>query len=210
MKIGIIVDTEVEAAAFIETLGEPNAKVPGVASGFSFCSWDMKYSPISIYLTASGIGSIEAANATQHLIDLCNVDKIYSCGYATRYSNKCPARKFCYLNTVYYYDDVYNVPMGIEPDQEIIIHENDKPVSVTCASDRLFIDKERFLSHSGLNFGLVDIYDTNVAGVVRTCNRNKIPVSCAKYLSTRENWLKEAQVSSKFLAQMVKDTIFKT
>ena len=204
MQLGIIADSNLEALAFNQAFGKPSASFG--ASGFTVSRWDMEYSPHKIFLVVGEYGSVDAAICTQYLIDRCSITKALNVGFAYNVPDKQLSSKFGVITCSYYRDAKYHVPTGVSPDEEAVDYRKSGLTKLICASDELVatVDEEIV---SSISLKSIDVYDAGSAAVMLTCNRNRIPVSCLKYITSPEKWLEEAGGLSMELAEKVREMI---
>lgn len=140
-----------------------------------------------LYALRCGVGEIYAASATQYLIDKYRVAAILNYGVVGGCTNDLRSGEPCVVAKVvhYQYDlfDVDNVPAGryMEyPDRlipvppalaELVSAELRR---VVCASGDKFIGDAAEKSWLHNEFG-ADVCDMEAAGILLTCDRNRVP-----------------------------------
>lgn len=199
-SIGIIVATEEEKRAFLNMFDEPDY-IHGRVPGYEIFTW-LKVGNCRIHLLCSGYGEIAAAAATQYLIGAYAIDRIINYGaVGGLHEDNFMQRVGIVKKVVHYGFDLSTIgyPIGKYPGQEDLFISStedalpregliDLPEFV-CASADKFLDpgipkrkiREKFSA---------DICDMESAGVVITCNRNNIPCSLIKAISSGadESW----------------------
>ena len=151
-----------------------------------------------LYVISCGAGQIAAAAGTQLLIDRFAVDIIVNFGVVGGLTPKMTVVKTCIVESVIHYDfdtsAVDNCEVGrylSYPDVKIPLNPQliklalkIKPdlEKVVCASGDKFLttQKEKEFLHQTFN---ADIVEMEAAGIVLTCDRNKIPCISIKTVS---------------------------
>ena len=193
MKIGIIVASKKEREPFFEVFGSPDMHHIGLNS-YDVSLWRVN-SERFIYLILSGVGEIAAAASTQYLIDNFGVDRVINYGVAGGLSEDRPALEIGIVEKVVHYGfdatpetnykvgeypkmGLYHTPLlPAIPDTAT----RDLPKYV-CASADIVVPRgepKRKL-HREYN---ADICEMEAAGILFTCNRNKIPCTMIKAIS---------------------------
>ena len=145
-----------------------------------------------------GVGEISAASGTQFLISEYKVDLVVNFGVVGGLTETMSKTKICIVDKVVHYDfdtslvddtkvgqylqypDIY-IPTTAEL-IEIAIKINPQLVPVVCASGDKFIADEQKKRQLHEQFG-AEICEMESAGIVLTCNRNKIPCILIKVVS---------------------------
>lgn len=190
-NIGMIVAVEIEAV--LNKYGEPSElKYPG------FKIYEYKIEDKNLYVIHSGAGEIAAAMATQFLISQLQVEFIVNFGVVGGLTEEMSLARTCVVESVVHYDfdttdaddtevgrylqypSVY-IPTTKEVlDKALIIEPELK--SVICASADKFIGSEEKKRELHNRFK-ADICEMEAAGIVLTCNRNKVPCLLIKTVS---------------------------
>ena len=192
MKIGIIVANEYEQKAFWDVFGIPVMRNLGNGT-YDVAQWKLR--DRFIYLILSGIGEIAAASATQYLIDTFAVDKVINYGVAGSLSEEHQERKVGIVTSVVHYDfdatfgTKYRVGEYQEQGLFLKPQENAIPTAYTkhlnhfiCASADKLVGGGEPKRRLNREFG-ADICEMEAAGVLITCNRNRIPCTIIKAVS---------------------------
>lgn len=145
-----------------------------------------------------GVGEIAAASGTQFLISEYHVDLIVNFGVVGGLTEKMTTTKACIVEKIVHYDFdtslVDNTVVGrynqypdiyIPTTPELVkfaVEKNPQLVSVICASGDKFIADEQAKRKLNEQFG-ADICEMEAAGIVLTCNRNKVPCILIKIVS---------------------------
>lgn len=197
MKIGIIVASDKERKPFFEVFGSPDMYHVGL-NAYEVSMWRIN-SEKFIYLILSGIGEIAAATSAQYLIDNFNVDRIINYGVAGGLTEHQPVMTLGIVERVVHYGfdatpstnyrvgeypklGLYHSPyLDAVPDSAV----QDLPKFI-CASADIVVDsgepKRRLYREYRAN-----ICEMEAAGIVLTCNRNKIPCTMIKAVSDGVN-----------------------
>lgn len=195
--IGIIVAIEEEKQAFLEVFGEPDIIYDDMPS-YEVSTW-LNMGHCRIYLLCSGYGEIAAAAATQYLIDEYRVDCIINYGSAGGLCEDYSAHKVGFVKKIVHYGfdlSVGEYPVGRYPNQESLFispreealpwKDLDAPLVFTCASADKFVGPGEPKRKLRKEFW-ADVCDMESAGIVITCNRNRIPCSFIKAVSDGVN-----------------------
>lgn len=191
-NIGMIVAVEIEAV--LNKYGVPIKKLE--FTGYSVCQY--KLGENNLFVIHSGAGEIAAAMTTQFLISQFRVDIIVNFGVVGGLTNEMSLERTCIVESVVHYDfdtseaDGCNIGRYMEypsvyiPTTKEIV---DKVIErepflrkVICASGDKFIARKekREELHDIFN---ADICEMEAAGIVLTCNKNKIPCLLIKTVS---------------------------
>lgn len=190
-NIGMIVAVEIEAV--LNKYGKPSElKYPG------FKIYEYKIEDKNLYVIHSGAGEIAAAMATQFLISQLQVEFIVNFGVVGGLTEEMSLARTCVVESVVHYDfdttdaddteigrylqypSVY-IPTTKEVLEKALIIESDlKPV--ICASADKFVGSEEKKRELHNRFK-ADICEMEAAGIVLTCNRNKVPCLLIKTVS---------------------------
>ncbi|MDD6795236.1 MAG: 5'-methylthioadenosine/S-adenosylhomocysteine nucleosidase [Clostridiaceae bacterium] len=195
-NIGMIVAVEIDAA--LNELGTTieESKYKG------YSVYKCMIGENNLFIVHSGAGEIAAAMTTQFLISQFNVDIIVNFGVVGGLTQKMKLAKTCIVENVVHYDfdtsEADNCEVGrylnyptvyIPTTKEIL----DKALKiepslrkVICASgDKFIADKGRKEQlHKLFN---ADICEMEAAGIVLTCNKNKVPCLLIKTVSDSIN-----------------------
>ncbi len=191
-RVGIVV--AIEMSAIFEMYG--NCKEIENSAGFKL--FLVERDNYSIYIAQSGMGECAASAACQFLISKCNVSMIINFGVVGGLTMDMKQLKVCLVERVvhYKYDCSEFLPMVvgqvdgydsifIKTNENLVKHAltlNDELALVTCCSGDKFIGtaEEKTYLH---NTFAGDICDMESAGIVLTCNTNKIPCILFKAVS---------------------------
>lgn len=191
-NIGMIVAVEIEAV--LNKYGVPIKKLE--FAGYSV--YQYKLGENNLFVMHCGAGEIAAAMATQFLISQFGVNFIVNFGVAGGLTHEMALAKTCIVESVVHYDfdtsEADGCDVGryleypsvyISTTKEIVnkaIEIEPMLRKVICASGDKFIarkEKKEKL-HSIFN---ADICEMEAAGIVLTCNKNKIPCLLIKTVS---------------------------
>lgn len=190
-NIGMIVAVEIEAV--LNKYGKPiELEYPG------YKVYEYKIEDKNLFVIHSGAGEIAAAMATQFLISQLQVEFIVNFGVVGGLTEEMSLAKTCIVESVIHYDfdtseaddceigryDEY--PSSYIPttkeilDRALTINPDLKPV--ICASADKFVGREEKKKDLHNRFN-ADICEMEAAGIVLTCNRNKVPCLLIKTVS---------------------------
>lgn len=191
-NIGMVVAVEMEAV--LNKYGTPIRELE--FSGYTV--YQYKLGERTLFVIHSGAGQIAAATATQFLISQFNVDLIVNFGIVGGLSKEMALIRTCIVESVVHYDRDISQADGsavgqypiypsvyIPTTEEIVDKALDLEPSLTrviCASG------DKFIAHQGEKEALhktysADICEMEAAGIVLTCNKNKIPCLLIKTVS---------------------------
>jgi len=191
-NIGMVVAVEIEAA--LNKYGVPIKKLEFVG----YTVYQYKLHENNLFLIHSGAGEILAAMATQFLISQFNVDFIVNFGVVGGLTHEMSLTRTCIVERVVHYDFDTSESDGCEVGRylsypSIYISTTKEVVEkaleieptlkkVVCASaDKFIATKEKKEElHKAFN---ADICEMEAAGIVLTCNKNKIPCLLIKTVS---------------------------
>ncbi|MCQ2740963.1 MAG: hypothetical protein MJ210_02465 [Alphaproteobacteria bacterium] len=191
-RVGIVVAIEMNAV--FEKYG--NCKEIENSSGFKL--FLVERDNYLIYIAQSGMGECAAAAACQFLISKCNVSMIINFGVVGGLTSKMKQLKVCLVEKVvhYKYDCSEFLPMAIgqvdgynsiyiKTTENLVkqaLNLNNDLTLVTCCSGDKFIStaEEKTYLHNTFNG---DICDMESAGIVLTCDTNKVPCILFKAVS---------------------------
>lgn len=191
-NIGMVVAVEIEAILNKYGIPVQELEFPG------YTVYQYKLGERNLFVVHSGAGQIAAAAATQFLISQFNVDLIVNFGIVGGLTEEMALVKTCIVESVVHYDRDISQADGsgvgqypgypsvyIPTTGEIVDKVMDVEPSLTkviCASGDKFIaypgEKERL--HKTYN---ADICEMEAAGIVVTCNKNKLPCLLVKTVS---------------------------
>lgn len=190
-NIGMIVAVEIEAV--LNKYGKPTElEYPG------FKIYQYEIEDKNLYVIHSGAGEIAAAMATQFLISQLQVEFIVNFGVVGGLTEEMSLARTCIVESVVHYDfdttDADDTEIGryleyptvyIPTTKEILekaikIESDLKPV--ICASADKFVGSEEKKRDLHNRFK-ADICEMEAAGIVLTCNRNKVPCLLIKTVS---------------------------
>ena len=190
-NIGMIVAVEIEAV--LNKYGEPiELEYPG------YKVYEYKIQDKNLFVIHSGAGEIAAAMATQFLISQLQVEFIVNFGVVGGLTEEMALARTCIVESVIHYDfdtseaddceigryDEY--PSSYIPstkeilERALTIDPGLKPV--ICASADKFVGSEEKKKDLHNRFN-ADICEMEAAGIVLTCNRNKVPCLLIKTVS---------------------------
>lgn len=192
-KIGMLVAVELDAVLQkFGTLLEPIHM-----EGFDVYEYQME--DAHIYVLPSGAGEIPAAAGTQLLISVFQVDVIINFGVVGGLTKEMKLARTCVVEKVVHYDydtsavdecepgrymdeypDVY-IPTTKSLVEKALVVEP-KLKKVICASGDKFI-ADRSKKEQLHQQYQADICEMEAAGIVLTCNRNKVPCLLIKTVS---------------------------
>ena len=191
-RVGLVV--AIEMNAIFERYG--NCKEIGSSAGFKL--FLVERDNYSIYIAQSGMGECAAAAACQFLISKCNVSMIINFGVVGGLTPEMKQLKVCLVEKVvhYKYDCTEFLPMVlgqvdgydsifIKTNENLVKHASmleDALTLVTCCSGDKFIGtaEEKTYLHETFKG---DICDMESAGIVLTCDTNKVPCILFKAVS---------------------------
>ena len=193
MKIGIIVASEKERRPFFEVFGQPDMRHIGL-NAYDVSLWKIN-SEKYVYLILGGVGEISSASSTQYLIDNFQVDKIINYGVVGGLTEECSAMKIGVVEKVVHYGfDISfgsNFKVGEYPKlgmfhAPILPAIPDSTIAdfpkFTCASADIIVAGGEPKRRLRREFN-ADICEMEAAGIVLTCNRNRIPCTLIKAVS---------------------------
>lgn len=191
-RVGIVV--AIEMNSIFERYG--NCREIGTTAGFRL--FLVERDNYSIFIAQSGMGECAAAAACQYLISKCNVSLIINFGVVGGLTEEMKQLKVCLVEKVvhYKYDCSEFLPMvtgQVEGYDSTFIKTNENLVKqalaldgslslVTCCSGDKFIgtaEEKTYLHHTFCG----DICDMESAGIVLTCDTNKVPCILFKAVS---------------------------
>ena len=191
-RVGIVV--AIEMNAIFEMYG--NCKELESFCGFKV--FLVERDNYSIYIVQSGMGECAAAAACQFLITKYKISMIINFGVVGGLTTDMKKLKVCLVDKVvhYKYDCSEFLPMTVgqvDGYDSIYIRTNENLVKyagmlnnslnlVTCCSGDKFIGTAEEKTHLHNTFG-GDICDMESAGIVLTCNTNKVPCVLFKAVS---------------------------
>lgn len=137
----------------------------------------------NIYVIFSKIGLVNAAIATQYLIDQFEVEQIWNYGAVggslnTNLHDVIIPKKF-------YYHDVITpwYKRGQTPnEEEFYLNSFKKTSEFNIASGQSFVGNEEYIKKINLHFK-VDLFDMESCAIAQVCHRNNIPFYCIKAIS---------------------------
>lgn len=164
--------------------------------GFSVYQYEIEDK--NLYVIHSGAGEIAATMATQFLISQLQVEFIVNFGVVGGLTEEMALARTCIVESVVHYDfdtseadgtdvgryleyptvyipttkEILDKALTIEPDLK----------SVICASADKFVGSEK-KKRALHNIFKADICEMEAAGIVLTCNRNKVPCLLIKTVS---------------------------
>lgn len=190
-KIGMIV--AVETAAIFKRY--PDIKQLESPKGFEvFYHED---DDIGLYIMHSGMGTINAAAGTQHLIDKYNIDVIVDFGVVGGLTDAMKVQRIAVVEKIVHYrydaSEFMDLKVGQVPDHDLYIYTDKKLVDevikrepsiakVTIASGDKFVSKaeDKKYLHDTFN---ADVCDMEAIGIALTCEANNVPCLLIKAVS---------------------------
>lgn len=192
-KIGMIVAVEIQSV--LDKYGA-HLTVEKEVAGYKVLEYQTEQ--YKLIIVNCGAGEIAAASGTQFLISEYNVDLVVNFGVVGGLTEAMSTTKVCIVEQVVHYDfdtsSVDNVEVGrylqypdiyIPTTPELIekaMNLYPQLVPVVCASGDKFIADEDMRRQINKQFD-ADICEMEAAGIVLTCNRNKIPCLLIKIVS---------------------------
>lgn len=191
-KIGMLVAVEIQAVLDSYDSRLKEIEIPGYRV-YEFT--DENYELIIVH---SGAGEIYAAAAAQLLISQFHVDMIVNFGVVGGLTDAMSTTRVCIVEKVVHYDMDSSAADGTEigryaeyPDiyipadtallkKAMALHP--ELVPVVCASADKFVASPEKKRELHLKFG-ADICEMEAAGILITCNRNRIPCMLIKIVS---------------------------
>ena len=192
-KIGLVV--AVELAALRRRYGAPEETICLPACEI------LKYSlyGCELFVLQSGAGEIAAAAATQTLICRYAVDAILNFGVVGGLTEEISQHRTCVVRSVVHYQmDTSQADADMEPGRYLeyptvfipadrrlrrfALEQNPALREVVCASGDRFVGDpaEKEMLHRRFQ---ADICDMEAAGILLTCNRNRVPCLLLKMVS---------------------------
>lgn len=191
-NVGIVVAIEMNAVF------EMYGKVRELESSAGFRLFTVDRGNYTLYIAQSGMGECAAAAACQFLISKCGVSMIINFGVVGGLTENMKQLKVCLVDKVvhYKYDCSEFLPMAvgqvdgygsvyIRTSENLVKHAlmlDDDLSLVTCCSGDKFIGTAEEKSYLHETFG-GDICDMESAGIVLTCDTNKVPCILFKAVS---------------------------
>ena len=192
-KIGMIVAVEIQSV--LDKYGA-QLTVEKEISGYKVLEYQTEQ--YKLIIVNCGAGEIAVASGTQFLISEYHVDMVINFGVVGGLTEAMSTTKVCIVERIVHYDfdtsSVDNVEVGrylqypdiyIPTTPELIekaMKLYPQLVSVVCASGDKFIADEELKRQINKQFH-ADICEMEAAGIVLTCNRNKIPCILIKIVS---------------------------
>lgn len=190
-KIGMIV--AVETAAIFKRY--PNMQTLEAPKGFEV--FLQKDENIELYIMHCGMGIINAAAGTQHLIDKYNIDIIVDFGVVGGLTEAMKVQRVVIVEKIVHYrydaSEFMDVKVGQVPDHDLYIYTEKNLVAevvkrdpsiakVTIASGDKFVSKaeDKKYIHDTFN---ADVCDMEAAGIALTCEVNDVPCLLIKAVS---------------------------
>lgn len=185
-KFGMVVAIQRELKSALDKLGVVAKKIED--TGYTTLVYE--YPNYTLYVVNSGAGEISASSATQYLITKHNVDIIVNFGVVGGLCESMQSSDLCVVDSVVHYDYDISATDNVETGRYLeypstLIPLNHKLIDtalnisptlnrVICASgDKFIADADKKLElHTRYN---AKICDMESAGIVITCDRNKVP-----------------------------------
>ena len=191
-RVGMVVAIEMNA------IFERYKNCKEIETGAGFKLFLVEQDNFMLYIAQSGMGECAAAAACQFLISKCNVSTIINFGVVGGLTEDMKQLKVCLVDKVvhYKYDCTEFLPMvvgQVDGYDSIYIKTNETLVKhalalddtlslVTCCSGDKFIGTAEEKTYLHQTFG-GDICDMESAGIVTTCDINKVPCILFKAVS---------------------------
>ena len=191
-RIGLMVAVESEVVT--EAYGKP--KTTEQVGSFVIDTYKRGFNVI--YLLHSGVGEIAAAAAAQLLISVYHVDLIFNVGVVGGLTEEMALGKLGLVKSVVHYamdvSAIDGLKVGqyseypdiyIPADQALFdkaLAVSDDLIPAVCASADRFVSGKEDKAYLRETFG-ADICDMESAGILLTCNRNKVPCVMLKAVS---------------------------
>ncbi|MCQ2405564.1 MAG: QueT transporter family protein [Clostridia bacterium] len=191
-RVGMVVAIEMGA------IFERYKNCKEIETGAGFKLFLIEQDRFSLYVAQSGMGECAAAAACQFLISKCNVSTIINFGVVGGLTEEMKQLKVCLVDKVvhYKYDCTEFLPMVvgqvdgydsiyIKTNETLVKHAlvlDDSLSLVTCCSGDKFIGTAEEKTYLHETFG-GDICDMESAGIVTTCDINKVPCILFKAVS---------------------------
>lgn len=151
-----------------------------------------------VYVLQTGMGEIAAAAGTQFLISKCGVSVIVNFGVVGGLTPDMKKRKLCLVDRVVHYkydcsEFMDLVPGQVDGHDSVYLETSDNlrrrvlsvidcmPSAVCCSGDK-FVGTEAEKRHLHERFG-GDVCDMESAGIVLTCEINRVPCVLIKAVS---------------------------
>ena len=192
-NIGMVVAVEMDAV--LSRYGAPSEKRR--VAGFEVYTYTG--ADYTIYALNSGAGEIAAAAATQTLICRYAVDAILNFGVVGGLTEEISQHRTCVVRSVVHYQmDTSQADADMEPGRYLeyptvfipadrrlrrfALEQNPALREVVCASGDRFVGDpaEKEMLHRRFQ---ADICDMEAAGILLTCNRNRVPCLLLKMVS---------------------------
>lgn len=191
-KVGMLVAIEIDAV--LKQFGK--SQEPITVTGYKIYKYNLENA--ELFVIHSGAGEIAAASATQLLISVFNVEVLINFGVVGGLTPEMSLARTCIVEKVVHYDfdtsDFDHCEVGRYMDYpDIFIPTTPEIIAkalileptlkrVICASGDKFIGSKEKKQNLHNKFK-ADICEMEAAGVVLTCNRNKIPCLLIKTVS---------------------------
>lgn len=191
-RIGMVIAVEIESV--LKRFGAPIKETLFTA----YSVYEYKLGSHTLLVINSGAGQIAATMATQFLITEFDVDLIVNFGIVGGLTPEMEVNRTCIVESVVHYDFdtsyISNDEVGryleypdiyIPATKELVdkaININPTLKKVICASGDKFIGEGREKEKLNKLFK-ADICEMEAAGIVLTCNKNKVPCILIKSVS---------------------------
>lgn len=191
-NIGMVVAVEIDAA--LSEFGVPVQELKFV--GYSV--YQYKLGEGNLFVIHSGAGEIAAAMTTQFLISQFNVDLIVNFGVVGGLTPEMSLSRTCVVESIVHYDfdtsevddceagrylDYSSTHISTTPEiVDLVVKIDPSLKKVICASGDKFIGKKERKEELH-NTYKADICEMEAAGIVLTCNKNKVPCLFIKTVS---------------------------
>ena len=160
--------------------------------------FEVKDEKIELFICHSGMGTINAAAATQLLVDRCNVDVIVDFGVVGGLTEEMKVHKAVVIDRVVHYrydvSEFMDLKIGQLPEHDDIYVYTDKKLveevikhdssiaKATIASGDKFVAKAEDKKYIHETFN-ADVCDMEAIGIALTCEANNIPCLLIKAVS---------------------------
>ena len=205
-KIGMVVALEKELTAFLK---EQTVEIKEEKSG-AFHVLEFKIGECDVVCVKSGVGEIFAAAATQYLISVYNPEAIINFGICGKLGMGLSLLQTVVVDSVVHYQfdlsAIDRVEVGRYPDYETpfipapefpkktVLALDGSLKAVVCASGDKFIADEEDKRALSEKYG-AEICEMECAGVLLTCNRNRVPCVVVKTVSDDASAMDYAEFS---------------
>ena len=206
MKIGLIIAMDKEMTGIMRIASEAERLVQNAP----YEIYRARYADKTLYVVKSGIGEIAAAAATQYLLTAYSVDCVLNFGICGKLGMGLSLLQTVVVDSVVHYQfdlsAIDRVEVGRYPDYETpfipapefpkktVLALDESLKAVVCASGDKFIADEEDKRALSEKYG-AEICEMECAGVLLTCNRNRVPCVVVKTVSDDASAMDYAEFS---------------